>query len=152
MSQECWVTSVTSMMTLLSRSLVLITLLGPCTAFSEDFGLDLGLWSYHFDRTPKRNGCLVEDNRLVGVWYGRARIGTYDNTHCGRSYYVGYSFPIKEEIAVDLGAATGYDTSYNIGKLIVFPSLTYTEMFDNIGIQGLATPIGLVGVGFKLKF
>jgi len=89
----------------LALTLVLAVMLSPATQAGT---LAIGLQTYHFDRDVKPDECRNETHSLVGYEANNILAGTYINTHCRRSYFLGYSKQLYKGIGFDIDLVSGY--------------------------------------------
>lgn len=128
---------------------VLLTLLSFQTLGSE---LHLGLKTYHVDRSEKSNGCLNENHNLVGGRVGNLLGGTYTNTHCMTSYYLGGVYDLPKGWGLEGVFVSGYPSKlHKVGKLTIIVVPTYTLDNGAFGLKFLIAPHQLVGVGLVVK-
>jgi|26BtaG_2_1085354.scaffolds.fasta_scaffold15460_2 hypothetical protein len=136
-------------------AIIVLLLIMSSNLFASDdnFELHLGLKTYHVDRSPNEDGCLNESHDLIGIKYEYSIMGTYRNTHCRRSFYVGGSYQITDRWGVDATIVSGYPKKmHKIGSLVVFAFPTYTVGNDKAAVRFIVIPHILTGAGLIIKF
>lgn len=126
----------------------------PAMAEEPEHALDLGLWTYHFDRTVKPWECFNEEHDLVAYRYKNFGVGAYINTHCRQSFLVTNRWNFKDTgFTFDLSIISGYPESMHIiDKYVILPSFGYTKYLGDIGITFIFVPESLVGIGYSYRF
>lgn len=123
-------------------------------AQAADYSMDLGLWTYHFDREVKPGECTNEKHDLFVYRYKGYGGGTYLNSHCNTSYLVTKRWDTGiKGLTIDTSIVSGYpDGMHVIFDLIILPAISYTRYVENVGITFIYVPTVLVGAGYTLKF
>lgn len=148
-------------MPLLLRSLIALSavmaLAIHCAPSNAD-ELSLGLWTKHYDREVKPYECGNEKHNLVAYTHSTGFMaGMYDNSHCLKSYFVGYQKSLYRYKGVSAGVAaqvvTGYPKSMHwLGNAIVIPMFSASYKYDGFGVRFISVPTLLNGVGFVYEF
>ena len=118
-----------------------------------DQSMDLGLWTYHFDRDPPEDECTNEKHGLFTFRNNKYGIGAYKNSHCLQSYLVSYRHSLNENWHLDVSAVSGYPKNMHVAAgLVLIPALTYTRHYKDIGVSIMLVPAVLIGGGLNYKF
>lgn len=132
---------------------LLLIMSSNLSASEDNFELHLGLKTYHFSRDASVNGCLNESHDLIGGRADKVIFGTYRNTHCRTSHYLGYTHKITRNWSFDMALVSGYpDKLKRIGKLTLIATPSYYWGSEYGGIKFLVAPTQLVGAGLVIKF
>lgn len=119
----------------------------------------LGLETHHFQRDIK--GCVNESHDLIAYEHNSIHVGTYVNTHCRRSYLLGYGYTHKTGFGVDGSLVTGYPSKMHlIEGIIGIPAATYkytipvksAYTIKAMGLKFIYIPTVLIGVSTLLTF
>ena len=140
---------------LITALMLILIMCSAQPAFSEvKHSLDLGLWTYHFDRDVEPNECTNEEHGLVAYRYNGYGGGTYLNSHCNTSYLLTKRWETGiSGLTVDTSLVSGYPKSMHVLLgLVVVPAFSYTKQIGKIGITTIFIPGVLIGTGFNLQF
>ena len=133
-------------------------MLSTAQADEVDTTLDIGFWSYHFEREYEEDECVNEKHDAIVLHKNNISVGGYKNTHCKQSFVLGYNRAMykeaDQEITVEVMAVSGYPKSMHVAVgLIVIPTINYRAyLTDSMGIKIVYVPSVLVGVGFSHRF
>lgn len=129
----------------ISLAVVLMFVFSHCNSMT----LALGLQTYHFSSPSYYDKCRNESHDLAAIDYDGYLLGTYENSHCMRSFLAGRSYAFDHGFGVDVVIVSGYPEKLHlIGKLIVIPQVTYSKFWNGYGVKVSYVPNVLVGVGF----
>jgi hypothetical protein len=111
----------------------------------------LGLKTYHFERNGR--SCLNETHDLFAYSKNNIHAGTYVNTHCRRSWLVGFNGQFGKGFGYDVSAVTGYPSAMQlVDGLIIIPMLTYSKYWGAFGVKVIHVPTVLMGIGAAVRF
>lgn len=133
-------------------------MLSAAQADEVDTTLDIGFWSYHFEREYEEDECVNEKHDAIVLHKKNISIGGYKNTHCRQSFVLGYNRAMykddDQEVTVEIMTVSGYPSSMHaIGPLIVIPTINYRLYpTKNMGVKFVLVPSVLVGIGFSHRF
>jgi len=114
--------------------------------------LALGLKTRHFSSPSYYDKCRNESHELFAVDYEGYLVGTYDNSHCMRSFLIGRSIQYDNGLGFDLVMVSGYpERLHVIGSMLVIPQVTYSKFWQGYGVKLSYVPTVLVGVGFVVE-
>lgn len=130
-------------------AVVLMLVFSSCNAMT----LALGLQTHHFSSPSYYDKCRTESHELLAIDYDGYLLGTYENSHCMRSWLAGRSFSFDNGLGVDVVIVSGYPKKLHlIGELIVIPQMTYSKFWGSHGVKVSYVPKVLVGVGFVFVY
>lgn len=118
----------------------------------EKTTIDIGFWSYHFDRTPPED-CYTETHNAVIVERSGWLVGGYKNTHCRQSFVLGTKQDLGYGFSTEVALISGYPSKMHVvDGIVIMPTINYRVFVeDTYGIKFLFVPTVLVGVGFTVK-
>lgn len=134
------------------RILLLLAIMLASNAQADE--LWLGFNSHHY--TGLTEGCTNEQHDLLAYSTGTFNIGTYDNSHCDQSFFVGYQYPATTYLDLEVRAITGYDAY----PVVILPTATLHVDYSGFGVRVLMLPaenptldepLSLIGIGFTVK-
>lgn len=119
--------------------------------------INVGLFSYHFDKEPESK--INETHNLIGYRHDNGfGVGYYYNTFKDDSFYLSYGVDKKihrnYNVGIELAVVSGYaDTKIN-KEIVLMPMLTLEQKIADTGLhyKYILVPEVLAGFGLSYHF